>query len=86
MFNVPKIALSVAIALSTASGAFAATKHHGHNGPVVHGRVSAAAFDADAAVNQIPGSGRSGETGAMLIQDRDFSSSNGNLPYCGGKC
>ena len=71
MFNKTKIALSVAIVLGTASGAFAATKHHGHKAPVVQGQVSASAYNANASVGG--NTGRIVGSGAMMIQDRDWA-------------
>ena len=61
MFNKTKIALSVAIVLGTASGAFAATKHHVHKAPVVQGQVSTSGFSAYGSVNG--NSGRVVESG-----------------------
>jgi hypothetical protein len=77
-----KVALSVAIVLSTASGVLAATKHpiQPHHGPVVQNQVPAGAYGAYGSAN------RSGESGAVLIQDRDASFSYSNNPYCGGRC
>src|SRR5271165_529102 len=80
-----KIALSAVIALGAASGALAATKHVRHSGAVAQGHVHAGAYDAYGFVNQTPGAGRVGESGAILIQDRGYSSSIGT-PYCGGSC
>jgi hypothetical protein len=84
MFNKSKIALSVAIVLATASGAFAATKHHGHGHSKVDARVAASAFGANASVGG--NGGRTVSSGAMLIQDRDWSSQIGGNSNCGGKC
>jgi hypothetical protein len=81
-----KITLSVALVLSTVSGAIAADKHAAHRQrAAVERQVPPSALAAGASASQIPGSGRLGETGAILIQDRDFSASF-NSGYCGGKC
>jgi len=79
---ISKIALSVAIVLGTASGVLAATKNsaHRHHGPVVESQMPAGAYGAYGSAT------RPSEMGAILIQDRDFSFSNGFNPYCGGKC
>jgi hypothetical protein len=50
MLDKTKIALSIAIVLGTASGAFAATKHHRHTAPVANGSVSASAYGANASI------------------------------------
>ena len=71
MFNKIKLALSVAIVLGTASGAFAATKHHGHKAAVVQGQVSTSGFSAYGSVNN--NTGRAVESGAIAIQDRDWA-------------
>jgi hypothetical protein len=84
MFNLRKIALSVAIVLGAASGAFAATKDHGRNRPTVNAPVATSAFGANASVGSI--GGRPVSSGAMLIQDRDWSNQIGGVPYCSGKC
>jgi hypothetical protein len=86
MFNEIKIALSVALVLGTVSGAIAADKHPAHRQrAAVERQVPPSPLGADASASQVPGSGRLGETGAILIQDRDFSASFNN-GYCGGKC
>jgi hypothetical protein len=69
MFNQTKIALAIAIVLGTASGAFAATKHHNHKGPTAQTPVSA--YGAYGSVDA--NTGRVIESGAMAIQDRDWS-------------
>jgi hypothetical protein len=71
MCNKTKIAFSVAIVLGTVSGAFAATKHPAHKTPAVHAAVSTSAYGAYGSVNG--NSGRVVESGAMGIQDRDWS-------------
>ena len=83
MFSKTKTVFAVVLVLGTASGAFAATKHHGHKGSVVHGRVSASAYGANASANQVQGS-TAIESGAMLIQDRDYRESVGT-PWFSGK-
>ena len=85
MFNSTKIALSLALVLGTASATMAATKHpdHGQRTAVAR-QVPASAFGANASANRV--SGRLGETGAILIQDRDNGNAGIGTPYCGGKC
>jgi hypothetical protein len=85
MFNKTRIALSIAIVLATVSGAFAATKHHGHKGPAVHGTVSvsASAFGANASVKGNYGwmaPGLTDDPPGAAFQDAGFRSSLGLPP------
>ncbi len=81
MLTNSKIALSLALVLGTASAALAAPKHHVQ-------RVPAAAYGAYAQVPAVAPQGYGyklehgrvnkvlGETGAVLIQDRDWRAVN----------
>jgi hypothetical protein len=82
MSNKITLALTAALVLGTAPGAFAATKHHVAAKAPVHAVVSSAAFGANALAN---GNGRFSRDTYMLIQDRDWSNQTGN-PYCSGRC
>jgi hypothetical protein len=81
-----KVGLALALVLGTASVAVAAPKH------MVHRQVPAAAYQAYGQATGGAGGNYGfavehgqvkriqGETGAVLIQDRDFAQSNGEAP------
>jgi hypothetical protein len=81
MLKTANIAIAVAIAVTPASGAFAATKHHRQAPAPV--KITTSAFNANATAIVTPGTVK--PTGAMLIQDRGYSASLSD-PYCGGRC
>jgi hypothetical protein len=83
MFNKSKIVLSIAIVLGTASGAFAATKHHGHKGPAAYAPVSASAFGANASASGNNGRAAQGLTDdppGSAFQDAGYHMSLGLAP------
>jgi hypothetical protein len=83
MFNKTKIAISVAIVLGTASGAFATTKHHGHKNPAAYATVSTSAFSANASVNGNNGRAEQGladDPPGSAFQDAGYHMSLGLPP------
>jgi hypothetical protein len=85
MLNNVKIVLSLAMVAATASGALAATKHRRHVDPQAQ---TAGQLPAGSAYGQ-SGSAQSArmpiESGAMLIQDRDYRESVVGVPWFGSK-
>ena len=88
-----KIAFSLALVVGTASAALAAPKHTAHHrGTAVVRQLPAAAYEA---YGQAPAAGNNdygyaiehgqvkriqGESGAIMIQDRDWAAHNGKTP------
>jgi hypothetical protein len=86
MFTNTKLVLAAAVILGTASAAAAGSdRAHRDYRPAGQSQLQAGANGGYAAANRMLGAGRSGETGAILIQDRGYSFDTGE-PYCGGKC
>jgi hypothetical protein len=82
MFNKTKIALSLAIVVGTAFGAFAATRH-AHKGAAAYAPVPASAFSANALVKGNNGRAAFGLTDdppGSVFQGQGYRSSLGYPP------